>query len=775
MVHRHCTSCARAPESGFGWGILSWGRRVTVPGRVIRVIAWLFRISAIAMRQCPQCQSGARRSTSSARRAAFRSGRSRATRRPARRPHAAGGYVILELVGVGGMGRVYRAEQTNLGRTVAVKIIHPHLVGEESTAARFITEARAASRLNHPNSVGIIDFGKTQDGQLYMVMEFLRGQRPRARDLRGGAAALRAHRRRPAAGRSPPSPRRTTANIIHRDLKPENIILEPMRSGGDFVKVVDFGLAKMRAETHQPGHHEPRHRLRHARVHEPRAGRGDPLDARSDLYSVGVILYQLLTGRLPFEAESPTQVVLAHLTGRRRIRARWRPTATSPSPSSRSRSRAGEGPGRSASRDADEFAAALARALARIEGLRTAPPSTPGSLVCPACGAQNPPRQKFCGECGASPDATRLPTRARSPPPRRSRASGRARADAPPEPSTAAGARRRPHAVPAPFVGREEDLAWLEDTPRRRAKLARPACGSSARAESASRASSREFLAAVERRETSRRPRRPRPRVGRGRLLALRRAICATRGPRTRRRPGDWVARHPRRAVAWPTSSAGRRHVGERSRPFSRGASVRRRRRRCAGPSCERASEPTGVASSSRSTTCSASTARAETPSPTPSASRRSFRRCSWSAYARPDSTRAGRRASASARVLMGLPPASCATLLATGATHAPLLAGAHAIAPLYVEQLLLFCASSPEHPRASGRPHRDARRAPPGGRAPRPSGVAVWGDTATRCSPQMLGEGTTSRRRLALLRRAGMIESADAGGFVHAHPSCAR
>src|SRR3954471_11945010 len=86
-----------------------------------------------------------------------------------------GGYVILDLVGIGGMGRVYRAEQTNLGRTVAVKIIHPHLLGEENASARFITEARAASRLNHPNSVGVIDFGRN-GGQLYLVMEFLRGR-----------------------------------------------------------------------------------------------------------------------------------------------------------------------------------------------------------------------------------------------------------------------------------------------------------------------------------------------------------------------------------------------------------------------------------------------------------------------------------------------------------------------------------------------------------------------------------------------------------------------
>src|SRR5579884_458377 len=224
-----------------------------------------------------------------------------------------GGYLILELVGVGGMGRVYRAEQTNLGRTVAVKIIHPHLVGEENAAARFITEARAASRLNHPNSVGIIDFGKSPDGQLYLVMEFLRGRDLARVAYEDGALPFR---------RIVDVLRQTLAalaeahneNIIHRDLKPENVILEPMRSGGDFVKVVDFGLAKMRAETQQPGITSPGIVCGTPEYMSPEQARGDPLDARSDLYAVGVILYQLLTERLPFEAESPTQVVLAHLT-----------------------------------------------------------------------------------------------------------------------------------------------------------------------------------------------------------------------------------------------------------------------------------------------------------------------------------------------------------------------------------------------------------------------------------------------------------------------------
>jgi serine/threonine protein kinase len=87
-----------------------------------------------------------------------------------------GGYMILDLISVGGMGRVYRAEQRALGRTVAVKVIHPHLLADENSIVRFMTEARAASQLNHPNSVSVIDFGKTADGQPYLVMEFLRGK-----------------------------------------------------------------------------------------------------------------------------------------------------------------------------------------------------------------------------------------------------------------------------------------------------------------------------------------------------------------------------------------------------------------------------------------------------------------------------------------------------------------------------------------------------------------------------------------------------------------------
>ncbi len=367
------------------------------------------------------------------------------------------------------MGRVYRAEQTNLGRTVAVKIVHPHLVGEESAAARFITEARAASRLNHPNSVGVIDFGKTQDEQLYLVMEFLRGKdlarvsyeegplpfRRIVDVLRQVLAALgEAHH----------------LGIIHRDLKPENVILEPLRAGGDFVKVVDFGLAKMKVEATAPSITSPGIVCGTPEYMSPEQGRGDPLDARSDLYAVGVIFYQLLTGRLPFEAESPTQVVLMHLskppTDPREISPERRiPEALvdvllcslAKDPSDRYT-------------NADEMGAALLDALRQVEGTH-GPTSGQSSIRCPKCGAMNPFTQKFCGECGSSISFSMMPpapSQRATPASVDPRAGRPERASAPmPRPSLA-GSRVR---FPLPLVGRDDDLAWLEDQ-RRAARAA---------------------------------------------------------------------------------------------------------------------------------------------------------------------------------------------------------------------------------------------------------------------------------------------------------------
>ncbi|HZF49965.1 MAG TPA: protein kinase [Polyangiaceae bacterium] len=348
-----------------------------------------------------------------------------------------GGYQILELIGVGGMGRVYRAEQKILGRTVAVKIIHPHLLGDESASARFITEARATSRLNHPNSVGIIDFGK-KDGQLYIVMEFLRGRDlarvayedgplpfPRIIDVlcQVLAALAEAHH----------------LGIIHRDLKPENIVLQPLRMGGDFVKVVDFGLAKIReSSASHPGITMPGIVCGTPDYMAPEQGRGDPLDGRSDLYACGVILYQLLTGRLPFESDSPTRVVLMHMTMPLPSPAQIAPERNIPAPLIEVTRKALEKEADNRYQNAHEFGEALRTVLTAIKGT----PPQKGSVVCSACRAPVPRNQKFCGECG-----TRVTYPGPVTEPRRAPVD---------RPSSAV-------SLPLPFVGREDDLDWLED------------------------------------------------------------------------------------------------------------------------------------------------------------------------------------------------------------------------------------------------------------------------------------------------------------------------
>lgn len=342
------------------------------------------------------------------------------------------GYHILELVGVGGMGRVYRAEQSVLGRTVAVKIVHPHLLSDENSVARFLTEARAASQLNHPNSISVYDFGRTENGNPYLVMEFLQGKDlaqilleegpiplPRVLDilLQVLAALGEAH----------------DLGIVHRDLKPENIILHPQRRGGDLVKVVDFGLAKVRADAALPSVTSPGIVCGTPDYMAPEQGRGDEIDGRSDLYSVGVMLFQLLTGKLPFEGESPTQVVMMHLSvpapDPRQVAPRREISNALAEVVKRALSKA---PG-DRYEDAVEFAEALKRACSEEVEIRgdlggtdrVAPSLVSGEWVdCEAC-EYRVPLARFCCECAAP-----LPL-------------------------------SRSAVFPLPFAGRREELAFL--------------------------------------------------------------------------------------------------------------------------------------------------------------------------------------------------------------------------------------------------------------------------------------------------------------------------
>jgi serine/threonine-protein kinase len=241
-----------------------------------------------------------------------------------------GNYRITGVIGRGGMGTVYRAEHVYIERPAAIKVLHEQFAKEEAAVMRFLREARAASRVNHPNIVEVFDFGELPTLGVFLAMEFLEGEN----------VAQRLHTRGPmplfdtlnilgqianALGQA------HSHDIIHRDLKPENIMLVP-RTGRreivraisegherrfviekertfDLVKVLDFGIAKF----HEPATAE----LRSApfgvfgtpEYVSPEGARGEPVDARSDIYSVGIIFFEMLTGVLPFQGETSVDIM----------------------------------------------------------------------------------------------------------------------------------------------------------------------------------------------------------------------------------------------------------------------------------------------------------------------------------------------------------------------------------------------------------------------------------------------------------------------------------
>ncbi|MBX3260798.1 MAG: protein kinase, partial [Labilithrix sp.] len=237
----------------------------------------------------------------------------------------AGKFVVEELLGGGAMGAVYRARDDSLDRNVALKVMHPTVAVDPSFVSRFHREARAASRLDHPSSMRVIEFGEEPDGLLYIAMEYLEG-----RDLYKVihedwplAEARIADVMMKALGAISVA---HDMGVIHRDLKPENIMILDRKDdeGRDIVKVCDFGIAKITEKDESAPDAAPRTagaKLTTAGVvvgtpeyMSPEQARGERLDARSDLYSMGVILYQLLTGRTPFLAETALAVVLKHIT-----------------------------------------------------------------------------------------------------------------------------------------------------------------------------------------------------------------------------------------------------------------------------------------------------------------------------------------------------------------------------------------------------------------------------------------------------------------------------
>src|SRR5215469_15961926 len=225
-------------------------------------------------------------------------------------------YRLDARVGEGGMGSVYRATHVQMEHTVAVKVLHSDLASDQVAVERFRREARAAAQIRHPNAVAVTDFGVTKkEGIAYLVMEFLEGgdlrrkiKREKRLDcseailiMNQACAALNAAHEK---------------GIIHRDLKPDNIWLLESTNPYAQVKVLDFGIAKLKASAEDSNLTQKGMIVGTPYYMSPEHCRSEELDPRSDIYSLGIILYEMLAGKVPFEGSSPLQVMYKHNTER---------------------------------------------------------------------------------------------------------------------------------------------------------------------------------------------------------------------------------------------------------------------------------------------------------------------------------------------------------------------------------------------------------------------------------------------------------------------------
>jgi serine/threonine-protein kinase len=273
-------------------------------------------------------------------------------------------YCVLKKLGEGGMGQVYLVEHVKMGRKSALKVMHPGMVKDIDAISRFNREAANASRISHPNVAAVYDFGETPDGIIYLAMEFVDG--PPLTQIIEQQGALPPQRAAEIV--------RQTAEalavacdmgIVHRDLKPDNIMIARTRDGADLVKVVDFGIAKAAGIDAQkvtktglvvgtPDYMSPEQLA------------GDKLDGRSDIYSLGLVAFNMLTGTLPFPSDSAQESMIMRLTDRPKALLDMRPEVAWPADVQAVMDRALERDATLRYQTATEFGLALYQAVDRM-------------------------------------------------------------------------------------------------------------------------------------------------------------------------------------------------------------------------------------------------------------------------------------------------------------------------------------------------------------------------------------------------------------------------
>jgi serine/threonine-protein kinase len=224
----------------------------------------------------------------------------------------AGHIEIKQLVGIGAMGRVYRAFQSGIERDVAVKILHKELSNNQQLVARFTREAKVASKLQHPNVVQVLLNGQLPDGALYIVMEYLDGMSLQSAMLGGGGALPLPRTLHLALQLCDAVGEAHVQGIVHRDLKPENVMLVRRGESRDFVKVLDFGIARLNWGE-QSMATAAGLIFGTARYISPEGAQGKAVTPQGDVYSIATIIYQMLAGRTPFEGEQAVALLVQQI------------------------------------------------------------------------------------------------------------------------------------------------------------------------------------------------------------------------------------------------------------------------------------------------------------------------------------------------------------------------------------------------------------------------------------------------------------------------------